>query len=47
MCRKNLTLEEHALSFTHSNNTLVIQYDKPEEILAEEAKLRQWRREQK
>ncbi len=33
MDRYNLPLEEKALSMAHANNTLIISYDKPDEVL--------------
>ncbi|KAF0714319.1 hypothetical protein AaE_011600, partial [Aphanomyces astaci] len=36
MARANLPLDRSALSHSHSNNTLVIQYDKPDAVLEAE-----------
>jgi len=42
--RYSIQLESQRVSFEHSNNTLVIQYDKPDIILEEEGKARKERR---
>lgn len=44
MKRVGLNLEEKSISFSHENNTLIIQYEKPKVILDVEAKLRFERR---
>ncbi|KAF0711529.1 Aste57867_5223 [Aphanomyces stellatus] len=38
MARANLPLDTFALSHSHANNTLVIQYDKPEDVIEAERK---------
>ncbi|KAM8924416.1 protein DPCD [Pelodytes ibericus] len=37
--RCRLVLDEHALSFTHANNTLIVTYQKPKEVLSLEETL--------
>ena len=41
--RMRLPIEEKALSWTHENNTLIIQYRKPAEVLQREQQAKQER----
>lgn len=41
MIRMNLALNDNALSYSYANNTLIIQYEKPDSILASEAHARE------
>lgn len=44
MTRNQLPLEQHCISFSHGNNTLVIEYDKPQSVIEAEAAAKEARR---